>query len=430
MSIFAKDHEHRHIAGLLREARAACPYDDVSEWMVYSQIVSPFLVNFVEWIISDALKREVKILYFLARDGQILHKIAKALTACRNIPIECRYLYASRQALHLPGHVSISQSRSWIMDDTDYLSIRAISERLAIPVELFGEKVRKKIDVDFEKNLSKDERRILSLLLEENSISKLIDESSKEKLDLAVKYFRQEGVISDEIRNIGIVDVGWHGRLQRSIDNILSKCDIFPSYIHGYYLALFDSMVYSDATRTHAFMYSPYQPATSGGEWILSNLGMMELFHSADHPSTMSYSADEYGRYGPVFLDHSVSNNSVFRQEAILSFANRYAALSGSLGRSIELGKVNNRLRRLLERPSIEEAKIFSKYYHSEHQVEMESVPFVRKMTLMEAFRKPPSRTHGLWPAGSHVITGTFIYYYSRNIAFRVKRIISRWLMF
>jgi len=54
--------------------------------------------------LETAKKNKLKNLYFLSRDGQILHSIAKIIIDRReDYNINCHYLYASRQLWHLPS---------------------------------------------------------------------------------------------------------------------------------------------------------------------------------------------------------------------------------------------------------------------------------------------------------------------------------------
>jgi len=70
-------------------------FDDISSFMLeYShRVVGPVMYRYTAWVISEALKRGFKKLYFLARDGFVLHKIAKKICENMNIDIQCEYLY-------------------------------------------------------------------------------------------------------------------------------------------------------------------------------------------------------------------------------------------------------------------------------------------------------------------------------------------------
>ena len=73
-------------------ARCPCSGKKAEEWVLYAQVVAPFMVAFVEWIFKSANQDNVKRLYFLARDGQILWKIASRLIKAGVTDIDCRYL--------------------------------------------------------------------------------------------------------------------------------------------------------------------------------------------------------------------------------------------------------------------------------------------------------------------------------------------------
>lgn len=56
------------------------------------------LYAYVEWILNQAEKRKIKRLYFIARDGFILKKIADIMIKEYNLKIKTFYLYGSRNA--------------------------------------------------------------------------------------------------------------------------------------------------------------------------------------------------------------------------------------------------------------------------------------------------------------------------------------------
>lgn len=68
-------------------------------------VIVPFLLAYVQWVLDDAHRRGIERLYFVARDGEILFKIAKELN---HEDMDLRYLYGSRRAWLAP---SITQER-------------------------------------------------------------------------------------------------------------------------------------------------------------------------------------------------------------------------------------------------------------------------------------------------------------------------------
>src|SRR5205085_6069399 len=89
------------VAGAMRFARLNSSASNAHEeavWKIGASVAGPLLFGFVNWILEESTRRGVRRLYFIARDGQILTRIAEAMIAKWKFPVEARYLYGSRQA--------------------------------------------------------------------------------------------------------------------------------------------------------------------------------------------------------------------------------------------------------------------------------------------------------------------------------------------
>ena len=71
---------------------------------VYSYI-SLLFVPYVHWAIHDAIKRGDEILYFVARDGHHLKRIADEIIKAEGLSIETKYIYASRRVWRIPSFI-------------------------------------------------------------------------------------------------------------------------------------------------------------------------------------------------------------------------------------------------------------------------------------------------------------------------------------
>ena len=71
---------------------------------VYSYI-SLLFVPYVYWALHDAIETGDKIVYFVARDGHHLKRIADAIVEAENLPIETKYIYASRRVWRIPSFI-------------------------------------------------------------------------------------------------------------------------------------------------------------------------------------------------------------------------------------------------------------------------------------------------------------------------------------
>ena len=103
------------IAGAMRAFRLGCDSDDrksINE--LTSQFVAPFVMGFATWVLQRAWENGVRRLYFVARDCQLVWKVARELSPQFG-GIDCRYLYVSRQALCLPSAMAISpEAMPWM----------------------------------------------------------------------------------------------------------------------------------------------------------------------------------------------------------------------------------------------------------------------------------------------------------------------------
>jgi len=87
-------------AACARATRLSFP--DTPEIKFASNFIAPTYVPFVYSILKDAEERGIQNLFFIARDGYILFRIAEIFR--KSFPnIKLNYLYASRKSLYLPG---------------------------------------------------------------------------------------------------------------------------------------------------------------------------------------------------------------------------------------------------------------------------------------------------------------------------------------
>lgn len=419
------------IAGLLRATRLSEPpaagYRN-GEWILYSQIVAPLLLLFVDWTLRQCEQRGIENIFFMARDGQILHRITSALLNARGGKIRAHYLYASRQALHLPGHVSMEQSASWIADNTAKLSLRVIAGRINVDADSIATIARRYIDAEIDENLSPSQRSRLPAVLNDVEFVKLVNTSSERSIESAASYLRQIGLLNPTYQKVGIVDVGWIGRVQRSLEGISVKVGVSPERIHGFYLGLASECVHLSGERITGMLADPFRTDADVGEpWINSHKGMIEFFLRANHPTTVGYMRDDNDLFAPIFgahLSESEIQEIERKQEAIMAFVNRYCRVESLIGAGLAeaLRPAEMHMRRLLERPTRDEASVFLAHRHSEQQIEKEFTPIVCPPSLFEVFKSNEDYRFGMWPEGSHALSAV-------PWLFRLRRSLSqsRW---
>ena len=80
-----------------------------------SCVLGPTMNVFIMWVLSQAMDRGQRRLYFLARDGYLMYKTAKLYCEKFGLPIDCIYLSCSRYALRIPMfHLNMDEALEYI----------------------------------------------------------------------------------------------------------------------------------------------------------------------------------------------------------------------------------------------------------------------------------------------------------------------------
>lgn len=274
------------IAGCMRSTRNSVCYENTSLQALHdttSNYVAPFLYGYVYSVLQKALDRGLTDLYFIARDGQILHEIAKTICADFGYRLNLHYLYGSRKAWHLPSvHKVDERVLDWIFDPTTHLSIADVCKR----VELSTEEVMKHLGtfvVATDKNLTSTERKELKEIFRHSEPLKQLIQTKAENLrKLVTEYLKQEGF--ERNKKIGVVDVGWRGRQQVSLSILLESGGLYPETgISGFYIALPHAVTPFKKDLFDTFIDHTCYPE------LMQRLFMYELFVTANHESCVGY---------------------------------------------------------------------------------------------------------------------------------------------
>lgn len=220
-------------------------------------VLAPVLCSYILHVLQDAVRTGKKRLYFLARDGFQMHRIAKILCRRLGLPLECRYLYCSRYALRAAEYA--------VREETtlDYLCLGGMEvtpetvfrragitqqEEICRMTELFGLGNAKK-------PLSRPElRELRTRLAASTEFTEQLKERAGEAFPAAVGYLRQEGMLE----NIpwALVDSGWSGSIQQSFRHLLSSAGR-TGRVEGYYFGLYEYPVGADRSTYHTWYFSP-----------------------------------------------------------------------------------------------------------------------------------------------------------------------------
>lgn len=202
---------------LKREAAAADP----ALWNVAASIGGPALGSFALWLLLRAVELGLERIYFVARDGELLLRIARALRPC--IPdamgLELRYLYGSRQAWHLPSaDLEPHRIAEWLGAGASQASPRELLARLRMEPRDIADLL---IVDDPDVLLGEGAARFVEELLGNPTFRARVHKAAKASRAVLLGYLRQEGLLDE--KPYACVELGWHGRAARSLHLVMDS---------------------------------------------------------------------------------------------------------------------------------------------------------------------------------------------------------------
>ena len=268
-------------------------------------VAAPILTAYVIWILQQAQVRQLARIYFLARDGEILLKIAQELAPQIYPEVELRYLYVSRQALRMPGLTKINKAFwEWMFDDTDIFTIESLLARMCLD-QVSAKSIFEQVGYPCDRwteNLSAKERLSLRSKLETNEeLHNLVLQVAIQKREVLKAYLQQEKMLDGKA--FGLVDVGWRGSLQVSLENAF---ELFGTrYPVGFYFAL-DKPTGGQKFKGEAIAYFFNLNISTGfrNEIDYRYVSAMEVFCAGCEGTTLDYALQPDNSVIPV-LKHS-----------------------------------------------------------------------------------------------------------------------------
>lgn len=275
--------------GSIKKARLLSKTSDLEDvrFKLGLEAVSPILFLYVKWVLRQAKLAKAKVVYFIARDGQILLDMASYINERLGLDLELRYLYGSRQAWNLPSIINqiTETDLSWILQSLPSINIKIISERLNLNTDILKNAYLSETghEIDIEKYLESEDVKIIRQLILSPEITKQIATEAKFARNQMLEYLKKERVFDNS--ELHIVDLGWRGRLQDALEKVLGQEKKIKVY--GYYFGLFDYQNSINGVK-QAFLFND-KLSTAFVLRGRSFINFMEIFCAADHGTTLSY---------------------------------------------------------------------------------------------------------------------------------------------
>lgn len=320
---------HQLIAGVSKRFRIDHP--DASKLAAVGAMVSaPILYGYVDDVLKKAVAKGIKTLYFFARDGQVMLKIAKVINEAKNLDLDLRYLYCSRQSV-LPAGIfwTSTEIYDWVFIQFTQITFRDFADRLELNPEkllqAFPKHVRERIP-GFDTKLDRDVIELLkATMCKTPAVRVLVEERAKRLRKLFIDYLKQEGVFDGG--TIGIVDIGWKGLVQNMFFKIAASHK--PDFkMVGFYFS-FSSTCHHGYSHTNGRenYVESILPMTDLNPAFLVNF--METLCCSDHGTTLRYERKNNGEIVPVFSDNGFADPALIHDyhAALEWWSREYAAI-------------------------------------------------------------------------------------------------------
>lgn len=289
---------------------------------ITNHVTAPIMVSYVWWILLEAKQKNISTLYFLARDGYTLCKIAELFCEKFQLNIQCRYLYCSRAALRMPTyHFLGEEAYSLLFMGGSYLTADHVLDRIDCTEEerekIFAET---NFDIAFRGKIFSwhEHETYCKKLRTSNTYNKIVKEKSESAYTTILGYFQQEGLT--QLKHIAIVDSGWTGSMQRSFRQILEYAGHTPK-ITGFYFGMYAKQKEQQDGTYCTWYFNQRGPIKNT---IMFSNNLFETMLTAPHGMTVGYELQQ-GTYKPIQKAAPQGkrlDDILVQQRTILSFTN------------------------------------------------------------------------------------------------------------
>ncbi len=243
----------------------------------------PTLCGFVAWVLKLSVQKGINRLYFLARDGYLMHQIAIELTKLYNLDIDCRYLYCSRNAWRIPSYhiISYDEACSLIFSGGYKISPEILLNRVN-----FDEKEQKNIYSEIgysieDKDiiLSKDKaNEFANAVMNSTAFKKILNEKSITEYESTIGYLRQSGMFDGT--DFALVDTGWTVSMQRTLKQLLHN-EGYNKKVIGYYFGMYDQPTDTTGLEYYTYkkLFNNIRPLTINFHAIYNSVRPYTIIH-------------------------------------------------------------------------------------------------------------------------------------------------------
>lgn len=295
------------------------------------KVLGILLYGYCEWIRNKSKEQNISKLYFSSRDGFIVKK-AWELLYPNDTEFEIHYIYGSRYSFEI---ASLDTDDDALLVENIYLVLKGRGLLRGNKIEdiltLLGMKDHiKNITVDINKyiNSDKDIDQLKSLLYANINVIKTYANIQKQNIE---NYLDSISFYEDE--RVGLIDLGWRGRVQHSLEKVIQNNKSKP-HIFGMYLFLSNEEITKEIMKhcsLDAYICGPHKNVELA-DWPVREMDFIEIFFTAPHGTVTEFRDNGLGIIA-VFEENEKEinqyNSTIIQiHSGSLAFISEYAELS------------------------------------------------------------------------------------------------------
>ncbi len=250
----------------------------------------PLLTSYVKWILQESMRRGIRRLYFIARDGCLPMQMADVMIKAWHLPIETHYLYGSRKAWRMPAYDGTEIMLRHIILYSEIYNVQSLASALDIENGFLLQHFpwMKDCNDNFSASLHS---LITDVICRNEEFRKALKNVHQEKRVNVVAYLRQEIDVSEDA--FAFVDMNGSGFTQQTLARLIQS--FYPHAIRTFYFALHRMW-----PENHFCQYFVFVPGL-----MLKNHALLEVMTRAFHGQTKGYEVRS-GQYVPIIDDAEI----------------------------------------------------------------------------------------------------------------------------
>lgn len=288
------------LAGSGRHFRLAIADDRAAALVsIVSGVAGPTIFAAAAWSLLSAQEDKRDVLYFVARDGEILLAAAKLLQQELGLAteVECRYLYGSRRAWHLPTLDMVADPEfpaalRRLFVQSRKVTLRNLLAQLDVEIDDAAAAAPDAVaGIPVDAPLGEQLTAVIDALVGSPGLRSLARSRAKAAHDGTVAYLRQEGMFDGS--QVGLVDIGWHGAASASLVSIAAAEETQVRCYFAGGLCGRESLAAPEDSRAYLIDSRGEEP-----ELRRALVHLLETFCAGSGGSTLGY-AQSRGRWAP-----------------------------------------------------------------------------------------------------------------------------------